>query len=77
MRKLKGHKIGESELAIPCYTDDGVLIAENEDGLRRLVLQFNKVVSVFNVTICASKTKWMTSKAPNNCKIVINYHIIK
>ena len=49
-----------------------MLVAENEDDLQRLLHQFNLVAKSFNMVICVSKSKCMTtSKTPLRCKFEV------
>lgn len=61
-----------------CYADVAVLIAENEDDLQRLLIQFYKTAKRFNVTILTAKIKWVTtSKTPIRCKLYMNNNIFQ
>ena len=59
------------------FRSDAVLVAESEDDLQRLLYQFNKTATKFNMVISAAKTKSMTtSKTPIRCKLVVDDKII-
>ncbi|XP_057663104.1 uncharacterized protein LOC130898078 [Diorhabda carinulata] len=70
--------MGNKDIKILCYGDDAVLIAENEDGLQRLLFKFNTTAKSLKMKISAAKIKCMiTSKTPISCKLVVDDEIIQ
>ncbi|XP_056642605.1 general transcription factor II-I repeat domain-containing protein 2A-like [Diorhabda sublineata] len=70
--------MGNKDIRILCYGDDAVLIAENEDGLQRLLFKFNTTAKSLKMKISAAKIKCMiTSKTPIRCKLVVDDEIIQ
>lgn len=78
VRTLKGYRMGNREIAILCYADDAVLVAESEDDLQRLLHRFNCIAKSFNMIISTQKTKCMTtSKTPLRCKLEVEGKVIQ
>ena len=70
--------MGQTQFKIVCYADDAVLIAKNEDDLQRMLFEFNKAATKYNMSISIPKTKSMTiSKEPIRCKLALNGQPIK
>lgn len=68
-----GYRMGNKEIKIICYADDVALISEDEDGLQRLLYNFNKEAEKYNMVISTNKTKCLTiSKEPTRCKLVVD-----
>lgn len=69
--------MGNRYIKILCYADDAILIAEDEDGLQRLLYRFTTTAQDFNMIISTKKTQSMViSKEPIRCKVVANDKII-
>lgn len=72
------YRIGSRSLKVLFYADDGVIIAENEDDLQRLVYKMKTVAEKFNMEILINKTQSMViSKDPIRWKLTINNGIIQ
>ena len=57
-RRVRGDLAqGEDRIMALLYADDLVLLAENEDSLRRLVMCFEKTTQESGLTINVAKTK--------------------
>lgn len=68
----KGYSLGDKELKIICYADDAVLVSEDEDNLQRMLYQFEKTATKYNMEISVAKSKVLTiSKEPRRCKLAI------
>ena len=61
----RGYRMGQTEFKILCYADDAVLIAEREDNLQRMLLDFNQTANKYNMSISIPEIKSMTIKARN------------
>lgn len=73
-----GYTMRERSLIILCYTDDVILIAENEDDLQRLLNRFKTTAERFNMFISHKKTKAMViAKDPTKCKLMVDDQIIE
>lgn len=60
------------------YTDDAVLITDNEDDLHRQLHTFNIVTRRFNLTISPEKIKYtVISKDPQRCTVELDNRIIE
>jgi hypothetical protein len=60
------------------YTEDAVLIADNEDNLQRLLHQFTISCQKCNTNISTNKTKTVElSKGPLRCKLEIQGKMIE
>lgn len=44
VKERRGYRVGNTEIKIICYTNDGAPIAESEDDLQRLVKKFTRKV---------------------------------
>lgn len=64
VRNLKGYRLDERNITTR-YTNDAVLIVENEDDFQRLLYKFNLSIESFNMVISASTIK-CTYKLYNN-----------
>ena len=56
----RGYRMGQTEFKILCSADDAVLIAETEDNLQRMLLEFNQTATKYNMSISIAKTKSVT-----------------
>lgn len=67
------YKINADNVNILCYTDDTVLLADNEDNLPRLFHKINTADKNSNMILSTDKTKSMViSKTRLRCKLEIN-----
>lgn len=78
LENQRGYRMGDRQLKIICYADDAVLVAETENDLQRLLVEFNRSCEKYNMAISKDKTKTMVvAKDPIRCKPVLNNYIIE
>ena len=76
--KNLGYQMHNTKFNILCYADDAVLMADNENDLQRLLLQFQKTAQTFNMEIHTEKTCAMViSKEAVRCKLAVYNKPIK
>ncbi|GJQ72387.1 hypothetical protein Trydic_g3469 [Trypoxylus dichotomus] len=56
-----------------CYSDDAILMADNDDDLQRLLYRFQTKAKGLNMQISMEKTELMViAKEPIRCKLAVN-----
>lgn len=65
--------MAQKEINILCFTDDTVIIAQNEDKLQIMLCKFSQFAEKYNMHVPLSKTNTMsTSKEPLRFKLSLN-----
>jgi hypothetical protein len=73
-----GYRMRNNPIHTICYTDDSVLIANSEENLQILLLEFDEMVESLNTEISVSKTKSLTTSRHNiKCEVKLRDTTIK
>ena len=78
LKNFQDYSMGDENVIIVCYADDAALVAENENGLQRLLHKFALSCEKFQLKISSKKTKTLTiSREPVRCKLQLDNTIVE